>query len=79
MVGDYEWANNALGDELGEVWYADTWGQNLLNLGYYDNDLSYDLRVSAREALDSYLDQYYDVDFEDIFDFDAWREWYDAQ
>lgn len=79
MVGDYEWANNALGEELGEVWEADTWGHNLLNLGYYDMDLSYDLRVAAQEAFDNYLDQYYDVDFEDIFDFDAYREWYDAQ
>lgn len=79
MVGDYEWANNALGEELGTVWDADGWGQRLLNLGYYDEDLSYDLRLSARDALDAYLDRYYDVDFDDIFDFDAWREWYDAQ
>ncbi len=79
MVGDFDWANDALGESLGDVWNADTWGQQLLHLAYYDMDLSYDLRVSARDAFDDYLDAYYDADLDDIFDWDDWREWYDAQ
>lgn len=79
MVGDYEWANNALGEELGEVWEADTWGQNLLHMGYYDTDLSTDLHYASQTALDTYLEMYYDVVFDEIFDWDAYQAWYDSQ
>lgn len=79
MVGDYEWANNALGEELGEEWQADNWGQQLLYTAYYDNDLSPDLRYAAQEGFDNYIDAYYEVDFDEIFDWDAYREWYDSQ
>jgi hypothetical protein len=77
-VGDFNWANDALAENLGEVWEADNWGHQLLFLAYYDRDLSPDLRFSARDALDSYLDQYYDVDLDDIFDYEAYKEWYDS-
>lgn len=79
MRGDYEWANEALSESLGEIWESDNWAHVLLYNGYYDMELSYDLRMNARDILDSYMDQYYDIDFGDEFDFDAWREWYDAQ
>ena len=79
MVGDFDWANDALGEELGEVWEADHWGQDLLFRGYYDETLSTDLHYAYQNALDNYLDMYYGVDFDEIFDWDAYREWYDSQ
>lgn len=79
MVGDFDWANDALGESLGEIWEADSWGQQILYTAYYDTDLSPDLRYAAQEALDNYIDQYYDADFDEIFDWDAYREWYDSQ
>lgn len=79
MVGDFDWANDALAEELGERWENDRWGQAILEVAYFDMEVGYDLRVAARDAFDEYMDDNYDFDFDDWFDWDDWREWYDAQ
>lgn len=79
MRGDFEWANEALSESLGEIWDADAWGHVLLYNGYYDPDLGHDLAVRAQDALDNYIFEYYGLEFDEYFDWDAYREWYDSQ
>lgn len=51
----------------------DEYAQNLLDKGWFDTDISADLRHAAREAFFEYTG--YE---EDEFPWDEWREWYDA-
>lgn len=75
-AADYESSNNDLADDLGRDWQEDTWGQQLLFLSLYDMDLGADLRHNAYEAFIGYMMDEYGMDFENWFDWDAYREWY---
>lgn len=35
-------------------------------------------RMAAREELDDYLDRQYNIYFDEAFDYEAYREWYDS-
>lgn len=54
---------------------SDGFVQSLFELGYIDHNVDHDTRMDARDALDTYLDEVYDIDFDDVFDWDQWREY----
>lgn len=56
--------------------YQDTTAQALYNEGYFNYDISTEQRVAIREALDNYMWQEYGVDFQEIFDWEAFRDAY---
>lgn len=78
-VGDREWADGLLSDELGTRWDNDVYGHAIFDVAYYSENIGYDLRLAAQEAFDTYMDEWYGLDFDDWFDWDDYREWYDAQ
>lgn len=56
--------------------FEDTTAQALFHAAYFDQSYSTDERVQVRRALDEYLADVYDIDFDDVFDWEAWRESY---
>jgi hypothetical protein len=48
----------------------------MFDLAYFDQDVSHDVRENAREWLDEYLADEYGFDFDDWFDWEAWRDAY---
>lgn len=56
--------------------YQDMTAQALYNEGYFNRDIDTDQRVAIRHALDEYMSDVYGVDFQEIFDWDSWREAY---
>jgi len=79
LRGDFEWAIGELSDDLGSRWESDEFGHILLHMSLYENDfneLTPDLRHGAYEGFLDYMSRVYEYDFEDNFDWDAYREWY---
>lgn len=58
--------------------FDDRHAQALFNEGYFNFELPSDERVAIREALDEYLMNEYGIDFDEIFDWEAWRDAYGA-
>lgn len=79
MLGDYEWANEYLAGELGERWLDDDWGQGKLDVALYTEGLSDSFQHDSYYDFLDYMWDEYGYDFEDGFDWDAYREWYDSQ
>ena len=50
--------------------------QSMFDLGYFDHDVSSDVRANAREWLDEYIMEEYGFDFDQFFDWEAWRDAY---
>jgi hypothetical protein len=59
--------------------YQDLTAQALYHEGYFNMDITSDERAAIREALDAYMDDVYDVDFDDLFDWVAWRDAYEGE
>lgn len=53
--------------------------QALYNEGYFNFDIDSDQRAAIRDALDEYMSQEYGIDFDDVFDWDAWRDAYGSE
>lgn len=56
--------------------FEDRTAQTLFNEGYFNFELPSEQISAIRDALDSYLLQEYGVDFDEIFDWEAYREAY---
>lgn len=56
----------------------DARAQDLFHQGYFDMDTDSRSRMAAREELDDYLDRQYNIYFDEAFDYEAYREWYDS-
>lgn len=56
----------------------DSFAQTLFDLGYFAPDLSYDERIIAQDYLNEWLENEYGLDFEESFDWEAYREAYAA-
>lgn len=56
--------------------FADRQAQALFDAGYFNTDISSDDRSAIRDALSDYLMDTYGVDFDEVFDWEAWREAY---
>jgi hypothetical protein len=50
--------------------------QSMFDLAFFDQDASHDIRENARDWVDEYLADEYGFDFDDWFDWDAWRDAY---
>jgi len=50
--------------------------QSLFDTAYFDPGVSHDVREGARESLNEYILDVYGFDFDEWFDWDAWREAY---
>jgi hypothetical protein len=59
--------DSLLGDEL---------FQQAFDIGWFSPDVDHSYREAAREYVVEWLDQEYGVEFDDVFDWDAWREQY---
>lgn len=55
----------------------DTEARSLFWTLMYDNELSFDQRQSAYEDLSDYLYDEYGLVFEDVWDWEDFRSWYD--
>lgn len=60
----------------GQGW-EDDHGRFLFDLAYVQHGLGADTRGAAQEALETYLYEEYGILFDDIFDWESWREYYD--
>lgn len=56
--------------------FNDPTAQALFHAGYFDQDYTTAERAAIRAELDRYLDDEYDIDFDDVFDWESWRESY---
>lgn len=61
-------------DELGNDYHL----QDLFDDALFNDDLTSDERSSAYEELVDYLYDEYGIDFEQSFDWEDYREWYDS-
>lgn len=57
---------------------SDPYLQDLFDAAMFDPDISPEEREEAYQNLVQYLEDEYDLDFEDIFDWEDYREWYDS-
>lgn len=81
-IGDFDWAVEELAEDLGERWSGDEFGQTLLHMALYEGSntdigLAPDLQHGAYDGFIEYMSDTYDYDFEEEFDWDAYRAWYD--
>jgi hypothetical protein len=63
-----------LDPRLGEDDYA----QVMYHEAFFDLDMSPDDRDRYYNDLQSYLEGNYDIDFAEVFDWEDYREWYEA-
>lgn len=52
--------------------------QDLFDAALFDPDISREDRALAYGELLDYLDEYYGVEFEDIFDWEDYQDWYEG-
>jgi hypothetical protein len=76
--GDLSWAVNEIAEEVGPGFYQDNFGILQLNMALYE-DLRPDQTAMAYASFQQYMEEQYEWDWEDNFDWDAYREWYDSQ
>jgi hypothetical protein len=53
--------------------------QSMFDLAFFDQDASHDIRENARDWVDEYLADEYGFDFDEWFDWEAWREAYGVE
>lgn len=59
--------------------FTDTTLQGLFDLAMFDPDASPSQRQEAYDNLVDYLWTEYNIDFEDVFDWEDYRTWYESQ
>ena len=67
-----------LSDELGEQVANDEWAQFLYHEAMWDFDISADYRANAYDAFVDYMESTYGIEWDEIYDWEAYREAYDA-
>lgn len=70
-------------DKIEDPFVADAIGNDTNLQDWYhhimwDPQIPGDQRMDYFDALNNYVLDVYDIDFSDVFDWDDWREWYDA-
>lgn len=85
--GDYDWAVQEIAKEVGDRFYSDGIGLNTLHMalyeggahgeGPYGHKLSPDLQAAAYHSFQEYMIEEYEWDWEDNFDWDSYRDWYE--
>jgi len=82
MAGMNEWSYIEFGlyDQMASgnmELYNDNFAQNLYDAALFDHDISRDDRAAIMDTLRDYMWDEYGVDFDDVFDWEAYREAYD--
>lgn len=82
MAGMNEWSYIEFGlyDQMASgnmELYNDNFAQNLYDAALFDHDISRDDRAAVMDTLRDYMWDEYGVDFDDVFDWEAYREAYD--
>lgn len=82
MAGMNEWSYIEFGlyDQMATgnmELYNDNFAQNLYDAALFDHDISRDDRAAVMDTLRDYMWEEYGVDFDDVFDWEAYREAYD--
>lgn len=62
--------------ERNEQIFNDELLQQAFDVGWFDMNVSSEYREAAREFVIEWLDSEYGIEFDDVFDWDAWREAY---
>lgn len=83
MAGREDWDR---GEELlwtdlltGDEWMmGDAYAADLFDKAFFDPSTTKEERESSREALIDYLWNEYEIDFEEAFDWEDYRDWYDS-
>lgn len=82
MAGINEWSNvefNLFDNMAGgnENLYDDQWVQTLYDAALFEHDIASGDRGAILNSLRDYLWDEYGIDFDNVFDWDAYREAYD--
>lgn len=72
-------ALSEIGGREAETIADDTFATFLYHEAFFDTDLNGEYRQSAYEAFIGYMEETYGVEWEDVFDWDAFREEYNAR
>lgn len=91
-TGDYDWAVHEIAADVGDRFYSDNLGLNILHMALYEGSntdyrLSPDIQRMAYNSFfgydeggrhfPGYMEQEYEYDAEDNFDWDTYRDWYE--
>lgn len=57
--------------------FNDSHLQDLFDTAWFNPDVDHNERMEARDDLREYLSETYDVDFDEVFNFHDWSEWYE--
>jgi hypothetical protein len=69
--------DNLIGGSEAEF-FDDSYLKIAFHEAMFDRDLAAPTRAEFRENLEAYLAREYGIDFNDAFDYEAYREWYDS-
>lgn len=64
--------------EIPDTAFNDPFVQQMYDMALYDHDLSTEEHTMAYEGLKNYMMDEYGIDFDDVFDWDDYREHYEA-
>lgn len=87
MPHDDEWAEGLDWSNTQEHLYGDIGAHNeaifqdellkqAFDIGWFNMDVDHRFREAAREFVVEWLDTEYGIDFDEVFDWEAWREAY---
>lgn len=62
----------------GDAWHNQDYAKRLFETAYIDN-VSPEVRAYARNQLVDWFRDTFDLDWDDEFDWDSWRDWYNNQ
>lgn len=83
MSEPFDFLPDSWSDNEKQLWepfanaFNDSHAQSLFDAAYFSDDYTPDERKAVREALDSYLSDTYGYDFDEMFDWETWREGYE--
>lgn len=61
---------------VNDALYDDPLFKQAFDIGYFNQDVDKDYRAAARDFVETWLEEEYGVEFDEVFDWDAWRENY---
>lgn len=87
MSDPFDWLPSGWSDGEKQLWedfdsagaFDDQHAQALFHAAYFDTGQSPDDRAAIRDALEQYLMDTYGIEFDEVFDWDAWRELYEGE
>lgn len=56
--------------------YADVYAQNMFHEAFFDFEFENHEREAMHEILEDYFWEEYELDFDELFDWEGYREWY---